>query len=128
MDEDGNLPIHISCSTCGLHTLQVWHDRGYDFEVKSRNGKNCVFSACKFGHVDVLEKLRTFGVSLIAEKPNGQSVLLYPMCRGNTDAFLYLLRYYKEHGKLQNNPKFVKEIIQILTDISNRLLFSNWKV
>lgn len=80
-----------------------------------------MFAACKFGHVTVLEKLRSFGVSLIAQKPNGQSVLLYPMCRGNTDAFLYLLRYYIEHDKLQNDPKFVREIIEILTQMSKPL-------
>ena len=117
MDEDGNLPIHISCSTCGINTIDVWHERGFDFTVKNRSGKNCVFAACKFGHVVVLEKLRSFGVSLIAEKPNGQSVLLYPMCRGNTEAFLYLLGFYIDEGKLQSNSKLVKELVEILTQM-----------
>ena len=98
--------------------MDVWHQRGFDFTVKSRSGKNCVFAACKFGHVTALEKLRSYGVSLISEKPNGQSVLIYAMCRGNTDAFLYLLDYYIEHGKLQNDPKFVTEVVETLTQMS----------
>lgn len=92
----------------------MWHKRGFDFGVKNRQGKNCVFAACKFGHAVVLDKLHNYGVSLITEKPNGMSVLLYPMCRGNTDAFLYLLRYYIDRGQLENVPDLVKSYVEII--------------
>lgn len=82
--------------------------------MKNRQGKNCVFAACKFGHVIILEKLHSYGVSLIAEKPNGESVLLYSMCKGNTDAFLYLLKYYMDRGLLDNNPRFVQANVEII--------------
>lgn len=111
MDEDGNLPIHISCSTCGIRTIEVWHERGFDFNVKSRSGKDCVFAACKFGHAQVLRLLQSYGVSLKKEKPNGHSVLGYAFCRGNIDAFEYLLDYYLQAGHLQSDPGLTREML-----------------
>lgn len=87
-----------------------------------------MFAACKFGHVVILETLHSYGINLICEKPNGQSVMLYPMCRGNTDAFLYLLRYYMDRGQLENNPEFVRANVEIIAQMRRHILISYRKI
>ena len=82
--------------------MDVWFKRGFDFEVKSRSGKNCVFAACKFGHVPILKKLEEFGIKLKAISPKGREVLCYALVRGNIDAFIYLLNYYQANGHLDS--------------------------
>jgi ankyrin repeat protein len=49
-DEDGNLPIHISCTTGGLKTLEMWKKLGWDFGIKNKQGKSCVEVCCRYDH------------------------------------------------------------------------------
>lgn len=94
----------------------MWNERKYDFNIKSKSGKNCVFAACKFGHVEVLKMLQSYGMSLKAEKPNGDTVLGYALCRGNIDAFLYLLNYYIENNHLSKTTGRLNQHWAIVQD------------
>ncbi len=48
----------------------------------------------------ILEKLRSYGVSLNATNAKGP-VICYALKRGNIDAFAYLLGYYLEYGYIE---------------------------
>ena len=66
--------------------------------------------------------LESYGVSLKAEKPNGQSVLGYSLARGNIDAFLYLLDYYLRKNIIQEDKSLILNILDLLTQSSKQLV------
>lgn len=94
--------------------MEVWRELGYDFNRKNRSGKNCVFAACKFGHVEALNLLESYGICLYAKKPNGHTALGYALCRGSIDAFEYLLDYYISHNYMREDTNLMRDILTIL--------------
>lgn len=101
-----------------MGTAKIWLKRGYDFfEIFGDNGKNNVFVACQFGHIEMLEFLRyEVGMDLYCMK-NGfetelESTLEYCLRRANFDCYCYLIDYYLEHDRFIPNESLVQNVIR----------------
>lgn len=83
-----------------MGTAKVWLKRGYDFfEMFGNRGKNNVFVACQFGHVDMLEFLKNeVGMGLYCIKTDRESTLQYSLRRANFECYCYLMDYYLDNN------------------------------
>lgn len=127
-DADGNLPIHISCTTGGFGTLKVWHELGWDFSVENSQGKSCLFLCCRYDHPKALTFLEQIGGNMFAPNKDGISGLEYCLFRGSCRCFLYLLMYRLEERYFEKPlpTDLDKKVISLIGDIaSGELKFEN---
>lgn len=93
-----------------MATTKVWLKRGFDFfEIFGERGKNNVFVACQFGHVDMLEFLKNeVGMPLYYIKTDKESTLQYCLRRANFRCYNYLMEYYLENDIFSGKKYLVR--------------------
>lgn len=108
-DEDGNLPIHISCTTSGLDTLKIWHEKGWDFNIENSQGKSCLFLCCRYDHPGSIQFLESITLDILRPNKHGVHPLEYCVTRGSFSCFDYLLSF-----RLKKLPNELLDVDKIL--------------
>lgn len=99
--------MHISCTTAGMQTLQIWHQRGVDFYLENAHGKSPLFLCCRYNHPNAILFLEKIGIDILKENKAGLHPIEYSMVRGSFLCFDLLLKYKldKRRGKAEEVDK-----------------------